>query len=804
MALSRVGRLPGLSLVVSVLLLVVLGGALPAATALGPSTASPAPTPSASSDLSAAFAYRAGYVTNLSGPITDPSPATGSRLVVVTFQARDPSLFSAPFPGSHPLTMTELADRYGLTPSQYAQAERYFLDEGLSVVHTWPDRLSLTLSGSVSSVDRAFGTTLADGIYQGRAVSFPATPPALPSPIAGWVESVTGLSSGFDRFELPSLSSPVTNSAGVSPSQGSTNLVTPGIARQIYDLSSLYNLSGGSSRFATTESIAVLLWGPGYVPSDLQTFYAQYYPSSFPAPNIVDEPVDGAPMPSASAANDQCGAAEELTLDLEWSSSMAPGATLYAVYAPEGPSPGCSPSASQMSDALHTAIGLPIAALSMSFGSSESSDAALRATWDTYLAEAVQLGITPLAATGDLGGDASTGCTGGPSLQYPSSSPDVLAVGGTDVALTRSLLGQVTGFSESAWDKSGGGFSSQFSAPSWQNLGNPGRGEPDVSATAADNFLYFNGQPQMAGGTSFATPLWAGLVTEMEAQYGKSMAPLAPRLYSVGAEEPSGRVGTGLADITSGATCIGSAGPGWDPETGWGSPRALLLYEDLTATFVNLSVAVTPTSTGPGGSVTISAHLANMTSGAPIAGIPIDFSLGATTSLGPCTGSFGTASPSTGPNGNASVTIAVPSCYLGSSALARAIVESNGLYGSNSTHVPVNLLAFLPFLSGITTFPYNLIGFAGITLVAVLIGYFLGRPRRRTSRSLSGPPAAPGATGSPTPPAPASATTVSSPQVAARSVTVATGPAEAAPPAAVPPGHAPRAGETASESPKTK
>ena len=121
----------------------------------------------------------------------------------------------------------------------------------------------------------------------------------------------------------------------------------------------------------------------------------------------------------------------------------------------------------------------------------------------------------------------------------------------------------------------------------------------------------------------------------MEAQYGEPLVPLAPRLYSIGEEEPSGKIGVGLADITSGSTGIGSAGPGWDAETGWGSPRALLLYEDLTATFVALSVRVTPSSTGPGGSVTVSAHLANATSGAPIMQVPVALSLTSSTDLGP-------------------------------------------------------------------------------------------------------------------------------------------------------------------------
>ncbi len=726
-----------MGVLVSALILVVVTSAFPIGAAAASSANGPIPpTLSLGGALSSAtFAARAGYSANRASVVTGATPATGSPLIVVTFQARDPSRFFAPAAGSRPLSMNEIADRFGLTPQQYSGVERYFLGEGLTIVHTWPDRLSLTLEGPVASVDRAFGTTLMEGAYGGRAVSFPSTPPSLPAAVEGLVESVTGLESGFDHVQLPALNPAILGANGVAPSLPSTNIITPAIARGIYDFSELYNRTG-SPQYASSEGIAVLLWGPGYVPNDLSTFFSRYYPSGFPAPQIVPEPVDGAPPPSASAAQDPCPTAEELTLDLEWAGSMAPGAHLYAVYAPPGTGSGCSASTSAMTDALQTAIGLPITTLSMSFGTAESSDTSLFATWNTLLATAAQRGITVLAATGDGGGAASSGCSGGASVQYPSSSPNVIAVGGTAVTLSETALGQITGFTEAAWSGSGGGFSTQFAAPPWQHLGNSARGEPDVSATARDNFLYFNGQSQYADGTSFATPLWAGLVSEMGAQYGRSMVPLAPRLYAIGEREPSGTIGQGLVDITSGSTCLGTAGPGWDEETGWGTPRAVVLYEELTSTFVALSLSVTPSTTGPGGSVTISARLANATSGAPIPGIPVALSLTSSTSLGPCTGSFGAASPVTGPSGNVSATMSVPSCYLGSSARVGATVQSNGLYGVNSTDVRVNLLSFLPFLSGITTFPYNVIGFAAIFLVAIGIGYFLGRPRRRMRASL--------------------------------------------------------------------
>ncbi len=731
----------------------MLAVSLPALVAARPGASTPLPSaavPGAALDpaLSLPFAARAGFHASLLSEVAGGAPATGNRSLVVTFLPRDPSLFTPPATGSPPLSVAEVANRYGLTTAEYNATQAYFRSEGLTVTQVWPDRMALTLRGPVPAIDRSFSTYLLEGSYLDRTVTYPAVPPALPPGIQSRVAAVTGLESGVTTFTLP-LSNAFPLDAGVAPALGDSNLVTPAIARSIYDVSSLYSRNG-SPAYATSEGIAIVLWGEGYSPLDVTTFFQQDYPSTFPQPTVVPEPVAGAPAPSNSASSDPCPEARELTLDLEWSGSMAPGATLYPVYAPySGGSGGCQPLTSDLADALHTAVLLPVAAVSMSFGTPEFDDAGLRAAFDTYLAEAVQRGIVPFAATGDLGGYSQAGCQGVPAPQYPSTSPEVIAVGGTDVVLQRNIVtGAITGFQESAWNESGGGFSTQYAAPAWQNLGNPMRGTPDVSASSAEDYLYFQGQGEVAAGTSFATPLWAGIVTEMTAEFGRSLGPLGPRLYTIGTGEPTGRAGIGLADITSGSTCLGPATPGWDQETGWGSPRAFVLYEDLTATFVRLSVNATPSPVGPGGTVTIVAHLANATTLAAIPNVPVDVSLVSSTNLGPCTGTFGSASPTTDASGNVSVSMTVPACYLGASADVSVTVLSNGYYGTNSTTVPVNLLAFVPFLSGLTTYPASLLGFALIMTVAGAIGYGLGRPRRASdARVASVVPAPPAGTG---------------------------------------------------------
>ncbi len=695
-------------------------------------TAGRAPAPSGSaipSVLSAPFADRAGYSAEYGPRATDVRPASGPVLVVVTFVPQNASeFFSTPATGAPPLSTAVIAARYGLTLGQYASFERFFLAHGLSIVHTWPDRLSLTVSGPAGAVGATFGTTLLAGVADGVSVTYPESAPELPSALEPMVGSVVGLSSGFDTFNLPEFPS-IAPSATADQVEGA-NEVTPAIARQIYDLSDLYNVSG-SFHPASSEGIALLLWGDGYAPSDLTTFYRDDYPSGFPTPTIDAYPIDGAPAPSSSAVNDPCKASIELTLDLEWAGSMAPGATLYPVYAPETAYPDCSPTDASMADAMNQAVDLDVAAISMSFGTPDSTSGGLAAAWATDFGVAVQRGISLVAATGDYGGDAQMGCQGGPAPEYPSTSPDVLAVGGTQVTLEYGVIGGVTGFTESAWSNSGGGYSTQYAPPAWQPSSFPGRGVPDVAATAAVNFVYFDGQDKTEGGTSFATPLWAGLITEMDAIHGSRLGLIAPRLYAIGNEEnaSSSRTPIGLAGITTGSNCVASAHAGWNAATGWGSPRALNLYEDLTATFVNLSLVASPTTVAQGATVTISGQLANATNGAPISGVPVTVSLASSVAIGPCTGVFGSTQTITGSGGNLSAALRVPSCYLGSHAVAQLLVTSDGYYGTNSTTIAVNLLGLVPALGFLGEFPYSVASFVLVLAVATIAGYLLGRPR---------------------------------------------------------------------------
>ena len=699
------------------------------------------------------FATRAGFDPNALSEVGSPSVYEGNTTVAVTFWPRSLTFFAPRTPGAPVLATSEVRALYGLNDSVEMSLVTYFQNEGLRVSSESPSGLSLVLQGPAQSVDAAFRTTLLSGVFHGRLVQFPQRPPTLPASFEAEVSSVVGLREGFSSFSLPY--SPAALTPGLTESSLAAqalraNLVTPTIAHTIYGMDGLYNFSGGN-HWSTGIGIVLLLWGWGYSPSDLQTFFSTYYPSSFPLPTINSYPIAGAPPPSGNAINDPSNAPRELTLDMEWAGSLAPGATLDAVYAPDGPSPDYSPSDSSMEMAMDFAVNQlrGVDVISMSFGTNDGGDMAFQAAYSTYFAEATAKGITLVAASGDDGGASAPGCRGVAATEFPASSPQVLAVGGTAPVLSYSPLGQFMGLSsEPAWNQSTGGFSSVYSAPAWQEVGsaagpigaNGNRGIPDVAGAASYNFLYYASAPAAGAGTSFGSPLWAGIVAEMDAIRGLPFGFLTPRIYAVGAAQEAGTDAIGLADVTGSGNCVANASTGWDAVTGWGTPRGALLYEDLTGTFVDLPLTVSPASVAPGGGVNVVALVLNESTHQPIVGIPVLLTLSASGYSGPCGGTFDTANQTTNATGEVSGRLVIPGCYIGSQASVTATVSAGGLFGSNLTSVSVNLLGLAGFLAFLQQFPYNVIAFVFIILAAVGLGVWIGGRRKKRGTTPSVPP----------------------------------------------------------------
>ena len=310
--------------------------------------------------------------------------------------------------------------------------------------------------------------------------------------------------------------------------------------------------------------------------------------------------------------------AVETSLDVEWAHAIAPKATLVLVLAN-------SASNADLMAAVNTARRYAgVSVVSMSWGGNESST---DPSYNSYFTTpSGHTGVTFLAASGDSGtyGSYSTRTVG-----YPAASPNVVAVGGT----TLNVDSSGNYLSESGWGNgtssyslggSGGGISQYETQPSYQHgvvtQSSTFRALPDVSfladpntgAAVIDSYDFGNTTPVAIGGTSLATPMWAGVIAL--ADQGRVLAGLGtldgatqtlPKLYALPSSD--------FHDITTGNNGY-AAGPGFDLVTGRGTPIVNKLVPDLVGTPAPVSgvpyigsFAVSPTSVVSGANVTLTA-----------------------------------------------------------------------------------------------------------------------------------------------------------------------------------------------------
>ena len=257
----------------------------------------------------------------------------------------------------------------------------------------------------------------------------------------------------------------------------------------------------------------------------------------------------------------------ETALDVEWAHASAPSAKIVLLV-----TPNCQGS---LTDALSYAISKHLGnIISLSWGEPESelTDSQLSSE-NSLLFQAALENITVLAATGDQGAYDGTSSL---SVNFPASDPYVLAVGGTSLDCNSGVYTQTAwgGYNSQTSYGSGGGFSSYFSAPYWQKtaVNSSQRGVPDVAADANKNtgvLLIANGQTYIAGGTSLATPIWAGIVSRVDQYLGYAVGLVSPVLYQI---YNSTLYTSALTPITKGGNGYYNAGPGWNPVTGLGTP----------------------------------------------------------------------------------------------------------------------------------------------------------------------------------------------------------------------------------------
>jgi kumamolisin len=418
---------------------------------------------------------------------------------------------------------------------------------------------TVQVSGPASVVSRLFDVRLERWDLTGTEYRIRTGPISLPIELEEWVVGVFGLDNrpqAFPHFRRHPTAA--ANDRAYSP---------PAVA-EAYDFPAATDGSG--------ETIALLELGGGFSPSDLATYFSSL---KVAAPTVTVVSVDGAT--NAPTGNPD-GPDGEVELDIEVAGSIAPGAHLVVYFAPNtdrGFLDG-------LTQAIHDATNRP-SVVSISWGSPESSwTTQARAALNAACEEAAAMGVSVLVAAGDNG--ASDGTPNGAlTVDFPASSPFATGCGGTRLLLTGEAIASEVVWNELAIGEgaTGGGVSGAFALPSYQTVarvpaapnGFVGRGVPDVAGNADPATGYavrVDGSDTVIGGTSAVAPLWAALLARINQSLGTPAGFVNPFLYS-----PDGRAT--FHDVTLGNNDGYSAGPGWDPCTGWGTPDGNRLLQAL-------------------------------------------------------------------------------------------------------------------------------------------------------------------------------------------------------------------------------
>jgi subtilase family serine protease len=342
-----------------------------------------------------------------------------------------------------------------------------------------------------------------------------------------------------------------------------------------YDIPS--NLNGAGQTIVIVDA-----FGDPTITDDLNVFDTVF---GYPAANLNIIYPDGQPTFDPGNA-DEVGWSGEIALDVESAHAIAPSATIDLVIAK-------SDQDADILDAQKYAVDHNLGSvLSQSFGEAEScEDPSIRQATHLLFARAALEGMSVFASSGDDGAGQPT-CDGSSLFQtagLPAADPLVTSVGGTSLTATQP---DGTYESETAWNDgfgaSGGGFSKLYPRPLYQILDGartPGRGVPDVSYSAdVNNGLLIAWSQGVAanvgdiflfGGTSAGSPQWAAITALADQAGHHRLGFLNPYLYAIAATPLYKSV---FHDVTTGNNAVSSvitgysAGKGWDPVTGLGTP----------------------------------------------------------------------------------------------------------------------------------------------------------------------------------------------------------------------------------------
>jgi subtilase family serine protease len=482
------------------------------------------------------------------------------------------------------LTVPEFTARFGPTQEDYDAVVRYLKTYGFEITGGTRDGMDVQIKGPVSAVEAAFHVSM-------RTYQHPTEDRTFYAPDR---EPTTGLSfalwhiSGLDNYSIPHpmyvKRSDYAKAHGIDAEDVVSHATTgsgPSASFLGSDMRAAYY--GGTALTGAGQNLGLFEY-LGTDLTDLSTYFKNVGQTNNVPITLLS--TDGTSTSCVdSRAGGDCDDTEQ-TLDMTQAIGMAPGLSSLVMYI--GSTDTAIISAMTTHSPLPTTIGC-------SWGWTPADPSTL----NPYFQKMAAQGQNFFAASGD----SSTWSASNEA--WPADNAYVVSVGGTDL-ITSNAAGPWK--SETAWTDSGGGISpDSIPIPSWQQLSgvinstNKGsttlRNGPDVAANA--NFTFYVCADQTTctandyGGTSFATPMWAGYIALVNQQLANNGDPtigfINPTIY---AQNITSSYATDFHDITSGTSGSYSAEVGYDLVTGWGSPNGTGLINALAPTSTSPAFAI--------------------------------------------------------------------------------------------------------------------------------------------------------------------------------------------------------------------
>ncbi len=455
------------------------------------------------------------------------------------------------------LSPAQFAAEFGPTEEDYQSLMQFARENGLVVTGTHANRLLLDVSGETSAIEKTLHVKMMvyDHPVRGRFFA-PDREPSLDLDVK--VQDISGL----DNFVVP-------RPMGLQaiPMEKAISYVT-GSGPGGYFI---------GKDFRAAYAPGVTLTGSGQVVGlvEFDGFYAGDVVKNFAQAGLPPVPTQTVLLDGFSGAPGNSNI--EVILDIMMASYMAPGLTKVIVYEGEYPN-----------DVLNR-----MAADNLAPQLSSSWGFGINSTTENIFKQYIAQGQSLLQASGDSGAYKST-------VMTPADDPNLTVVGGTSLK-TAGAGGPWQ--SEAAWSGSGGGVSTVYPMPTYQQglsmSGNGGstkmRNLPDVALTADIQMFLIqsNGSAVVVGGTSAAAPLWAGFIALANQQAAANKKPrlgfLNSPLYAIG---KGSTYSADLNDVRSGNNGGFSAVSGYDLTTGWGSPAGQHLINDLAGASVQPSFSL--------------------------------------------------------------------------------------------------------------------------------------------------------------------------------------------------------------------